>query len=148
VDGTEEEVERVAGQEFGHLAHAAGVVVDLEAEPDRDGRPGAGGGQDGVEVPVEIAGGVGGPVGGGLGPEAAVGVGVHTAGQEAVGLAEAEEVIGDADLLHAAGGGGLGVGAHRIGPVGPVLPVAEQMQVIIQHLLRDGNGRSSTHSGS
>ena len=102
--------------------HATG---DLEAEPDGDRRAVGRRAQYGVGVGVEIAGGVGGPVGGRLRPEPAVGVGVPPAAEQAVGLAEAEEVLGDADLLDAPGGGRLGVGAHRLDPVRAVLPVPQ-----------------------
>ena len=123
--GAEEEVERPTGQQLGDLAHPAGVVVDLEAEPDGDRRAVGRRAQYGVGVGVEIAGGVGGPVGGRLRPEPAVGVGVPPAAEQAVGLAEAEEVLGDADLLDAPGGGRLGVGAHRLDPVRAVLSVPQ-----------------------
>ena len=67
------------------------------------------------------------PVGGGLLPEPAVGVGVPPPGQEPVGLPETEQVLGDADLLDAPGGGRLGVGAHRFDPIGPIFAVTEQV---------------------
>jgi hypothetical protein len=73
------------------------------------------------------------PVGGGLLPEPPVGVGVPPAAEEPVGLPEAEEVLSDADLLDTPGGGRLGVGAHRFDPIGPVIAVAEQVEVVIQH---------------
>ena len=74
------------------------------------------------------------PVGGGLVAEPAVGVGVPPSVEEAVGLAETEQVLGDADLLDPPGRRRLGIGAHRFGPVGPIIAVAEQMEVVIEHL--------------
>ena len=132
MDRAEQHVERVAGEQVGHLVHPPGVVVDLQAEDHRQAR--RLGRQHHLHVAVEVGSLLRVPVPlHGLAEPRLGGVPPPTP-EDVVGLAEAGQVLGDGDLDDAGAGRLPAVGLHLLqgGPERPV-PVLPQVEVVVQH---------------
>ena len=135
-------------QQVGHVVHAVLVVVDLEAQHDR--QPGVLHGLHHLDVVVEVDPGVVVPVGGHAGAELVPGQVVPEAAQPVLGLGEPEEVLGDGDLGDALGDGPLAVGGHLVdGGLGVALAVRPEVEVVVEHggPFDGGGGRGLSRPG-
>src|SRR5664280_2558167 len=132
VHGSQQHVEGVAGQQSGHLVHAALVEVDLQAKHDRQAfglhR------LDDLDIGVEVHPGVVIPVGGHSRAERLAGRVVPEPAQKLLGLGEPEEVLGEGDLLHPRLDGATAVSRHLLdGGLGITLRVGPEVKVVVQH---------------
>ncbi len=133
VDGSQQHIEGIVGQEARHLVHLALVVIDLEADDHR--QPGILGLLGTGDVGLKVGGGVkvpvvrhrflqlrGDPI---IPPEST---------QERFGLAKTEKVLGHRQLHHAGRLGLLAVGRQLLnGQRRLTLVVRPEVEVVVQH---------------